>query len=449
MHALIRLAHGEFGRSCVAAIGAMRFSCVASAAHFFILEGTKMSKLRKCLSAILCLILLIGTVAVGNGEFAEVLTMAASAEVPDGLKYDVSGGEVTIKPSINASGDLKIPSEIEGYPVTSIDDYAFYGCAGLTSITIPDCVTSIGIHAFGDCAGLMSISVESGNPKYHSAGNCLIETESKILIAGCNTSEIPNDGSVTSIGDYAFSARAGLTSVEIPEGVTSVGKFAFYRCTGLTSIKIPNSVTSIGDRAFYGCKRLTSVKIPNSVTNIGENAFPEGTSVTYTEITDGGTQEGTIVSDEPVVAIMYLCASGPHTPYFTGHAWICIRNISENTLTVDGNDIVPGEMVSFGLHSFKPNSFKAMLCNEEMDIYKGETVRALAYEITQSDLDSAEREITASRWKWYELFTHNCTNFAASVWNEATDLHVFSFCFPFIIQIQIALKGSTPLLMER
>ena len=79
--------------------------------------------------------------------------------------------------------------------------------------------------------------------------------------------------SVTSIGDYAFYGRSGLTSVTIGNSVTSIEEYAFYDCSGLTSVTIPNSVTSIGEYAFKGCCGLTSVTIPNSVTSIGDWAF--------------------------------------------------------------------------------------------------------------------------------------------------------------------------------
>ena len=111
--------------------------------------------------------------------------------------------------------------------VTSISNFAFSGCTGLTAVTIPDSVTSIGRSAFSGCASLTSIT-------------------------------IPN--SVTSIGGCAFLGCTGLTSITIPDSVTSIGANAFYGCTGLTSITIPNSVTSIGENAFYGCARLTSIK---------------------------------------------------------------------------------------------------------------------------------------------------------------------------------------------
>ena len=194
--------------------------------------------------------------------------------------YDCSGlTSVTIPDGVTSIGksafsgcsgltSVKIPDSI-----TSIGDSAFSGCSGLTSITIPSSVTSIGDSAFGSCSGLTSIIVASNNKKYHSDGNCLIETESKTLISACKNSVIPADGSVTSIGSSAFDGCSGLTSITIPSSVTSIGGYAFYGCTGLTSITIPNSVTTIGGCAFNSCSGLTSITIGNGVTYIGNSAF--------------------------------------------------------------------------------------------------------------------------------------------------------------------------------
>ena len=157
--------------------------------------------------------------------------------------------------------------------VTSIGDDAFRGCSSLTSVKIGNSVTSIGDDAFRGCSSLMSISVDAKNTKYHSSGNCLIETATKTLILGCQNSVIPSDGSVTSIGSSAFSGCSGLTSITIPNSMTSIGSYAFSGCSGLTSITIPDSVTSIGYYAFYGCSSLLSVTIGNGVTSIGNYAF--------------------------------------------------------------------------------------------------------------------------------------------------------------------------------
>ena len=186
--------------------------------------------------------------------------------------------------------NVSIPSS-----VTSIGDYAFYFCINLTSITIPEGVTSIECFVFGGCDSLTSITIPSSvtsigeqaftcgfsltriivsaeNPVYHSEGNCLIETESKTLVVGCENSIIPDNGSVNSIGDWAFVGYRGLTSITIPDSVNSIGDWTFAYC-GLTSIIIPDSVNSIGDYAFWYCDSLASITIPDSVTSIGEQAF--------------------------------------------------------------------------------------------------------------------------------------------------------------------------------
>ena len=176
--------------------------------------------------------------------------------------------------------------------VTSIGSSAFYGCSSLTNVTIPDSVTSIGSSAFQGCTGLTSIRVNSQNKTYHSSGNCLIETATKTLIAGCKASVIPTDGSVMSIGSSAFDGCTSLTGITIPDSVTSIGYYAFRGCTGLTSVTIPNSVTSIGYYAFRGCTGLTSVTIPNSVTSIGYAAFSGCTGLTSVTIPDSVTSIG-------------------------------------------------------------------------------------------------------------------------------------------------------------
>lgn len=158
--------------------------------------------------------------------------------------------------------------------VTSIGYSAFLGCPRLTSVTIGNGVTSIASYAFSSCTGLTSIEVAIGNTKYHSSGNCLIKTETKTLISGCKTSIIPADGSVTSIGEAAFSGCSGLASITIPDSVMSIATCAFDKCTGLTSIIIPDSVKSLGSSAFSGCSSLTKINmLPTTPPTIQNNTL--------------------------------------------------------------------------------------------------------------------------------------------------------------------------------
>ena len=179
-----------------------------------------------------------------------------------GYCYELTS--VTIGNGVKSIGDYafeycySLTSIIIPDSVTSIGNYAFRDCYELTSVTIGNGVKSIGDYAFEDC-GLTSITVAEGNSVYHSEGNCLIETASKTLIAGCKTSVIPADGSVTGIGEGAFIYCDGLTSVIIPDSITSIGSYAFSNCNNLTSVTIGSSVQSIGSSAFSYCYKLVEV----------------------------------------------------------------------------------------------------------------------------------------------------------------------------------------------
>ena len=219
-----------------------------------------------------------------------------SITIPDGVKsigywtfLGCSGiTSITIPDSVTSIGECAfsgcsgLTSMTIGNGVTDIGNYAFANCIRLTSITIPDSVKSIGgstfsgcsaltgitigkgvtsidSRAFSSCGMLASITVDSYNTVYHSKGNCLIHTADKVLVIGCNNSVIPSDGSVKSIGSYAFYSRSGLNSITIPRGVQSIGESAFLGCNGLTIIVLPDSVTSIAPSAFSACNGITAV----------------------------------------------------------------------------------------------------------------------------------------------------------------------------------------------
>ena len=194
----------------------------------------------------------------------------------DGIFYNIISSEssnfevcVTYKGSSynefsnEYTGSVAIPERVtyngENYSVTSIEDYAFYKCTGLTSVTIPNSVTGIGNNAFYSCSGLIDVTIGSN---------------------------------VTSIGELAFRNCSGLTSVTIPNSVTSIENGVFYDCSGLTNVIIPNSVTSIGGSAFRGCSTLAGVTIPNSVTSIGAMAFNKCIALTDVTIPDNVTSIG-------------------------------------------------------------------------------------------------------------------------------------------------------------
>ena len=177
------------------------------------------------------------------------------------VNYAVSGGTAYVASSPGASGDIVIASTYNGYPVTVIAGYAFWGCAGLTSVTIPNSVTNIGTQAFFNCTSLTSVTIP----------NSVISLGSYVFHGCPSLTNVTIGNSVTSIGNGTFSECTGLTSIIIPNSVISIGDYVFFDCSSLTSVIIGNSVTSIGSYAFSRCTSLTSMAIPNSVTSIGNS----------------------------------------------------------------------------------------------------------------------------------------------------------------------------------
>jgi len=198
------------------------------------------------------------TIEIREGETSEVIVEMSKILEPTRYPGVVVKNGVLIKVPKDFKGDFVI-----GVGVTSIGEYAFSQCSGLSSVTIPNSVTSIGEYAFSCCYGLTSITIPNSVKSigYLAFNEC----------TGLSSVTIPN--SVSSIGEAAFYGCIGLTSIKIPDSVIRIGDNTFYGCIGLTSIKIPNSVKIIGNGAFWECEGLTSVTIPNSVTNIGGSAF--------------------------------------------------------------------------------------------------------------------------------------------------------------------------------
>ena len=157
--------------------------------------------------------------------------------------------------------------------VQKIDKGAFALCMNLETVSLPASVTEIVNNPFERCIALKSFTLDKNNTVFHSAGDCLIETATKTLVMGCQTSVIPADGSVTVIGNGAFSAQIELKNIVIPECVTKIGEGAFAYCMGLTSINIPEGIEEISASTFYGCTEITDIIIPNTVKKIGDCAF--------------------------------------------------------------------------------------------------------------------------------------------------------------------------------
>ena len=193
--------------------------------------------------------------------------------------YNISSNPMVYADNLYINGKLLQGELIIPNSVTSLGDYAFYNCKGLTSATIGNSVTRIGDSAFSNCSSLISVTI---GDSVTSIGNH--------AFSGCsNLTSIVIPDSVTSIESYAFAFCSSLTSISMPDSVTVVGEWSFYYCTSLRDITIPNNVTSIGNCAFANCTSLTSITIPDNVTSIAPGVFSGCSNLTSITIPDGIT----------------------------------------------------------------------------------------------------------------------------------------------------------------
>lgn len=265
----------------------------------------------------------------------------SSGTTTNGLNYTISDtGEVKITGYSGTDGDVVIPSEINGKPVTTIGKNAFDGkneitsviippsvtsigeyafrSTNLTSVTIPGSVENIGVSAFAMCSKLSNVTIGNGVKSIGWCAFTICTSLTNIIIPasvtfidsaafnGCSSlSGFQVDGSNTkysSLNGVLFDKNITKlircpqgfteTSYSIPGSVTSIGEGAFFTCEKLTNITIPDGVTSIGSDAFAECSNLTSITIPNNVRSIGDYAFAQCSNLTSITIPNNVTSIG-------------------------------------------------------------------------------------------------------------------------------------------------------------
>ena len=245
------------------------------------------------------------------------ITITGQEFETDGIRYKIGKNNTVSVVSREAkySGDVVLPGSVEfngnTYIVTVIADYAFSGCSGLNTLTLPNSVTSIGRQAFAGCSGLTTIVSEIANPFAIDDGfDEDIYAKTMLIVPPGKKSAYQNTAGWKQFTNIVEAGQGGIIGYRfeadgiryeigeyncvtvIPNGysgdivipnqvtfngcnytVTSIRYSAFEGCNGLKSVIIPNSVTYIGSSAFSDCNDLDSVYIPSSVTYIGSYAF--------------------------------------------------------------------------------------------------------------------------------------------------------------------------------
>lgn len=234
--------------------------------------------------------------------------------------------------------DIVIPVSYNGLPIKAINDYAFYGCTGLKSVTINmpladeegriNALTTIGISAFSGCTSLESITIpttltEIG--KYAFFGCESLERVDFEKVKPASTDKSASLYKALSVGSQAFSGCEQLStvyvkdlaawcetlfadatsnplyysnslsvnstgaslSIAVPNSAEYIGSYAFVNYALLESVTLSDNISSIGDSAFRGCVMLEEIVVSENVVTIGNSAFEDCASLNEVVIPDG------------------------------------------------------------------------------------------------------------------------------------------------------------------
>lgn len=286
--------------------------------------------------------------------------------------YEIQNGEATItgynKELLRSK--VLIPQEIEGYPVTTIGDRAFYdmpsgigkefyipdnvttfgkeafaGSAYLDAVRMPQKLTKMGEGVFAACLQMHFLEIPDslteipdeafvncwgyGSARDYSVEQCIGKNVTKIgksAFAGCwNMGRVGRawgDGrlpeKLESIGEGAFQYCYTIKKLQIPAGVTVIADRTFQGCERLESIQFDGDITMIGAEAFDGCVALTSMPLSKSLNLIGADAFRDCTALTDFQLVEGNThfqvQQGALMTADATRLLTYA-ASAPQQSF--------------------------------------------------------------------------------------------------------------------------------------
>lgn len=221
----------------------------------------------------------------------------------NGLVYDLYKDHIVIQSYKGSDPELKIPSEIDGVPVTSITVYAFSKNKTITSVEIPESITFLGTGAFYDCKNLKDITFLERTELLDIDLNTFVGTawldaqpEGPLYVGDTLLTYLGNIPENTTveikegtklIADNAFSGREDLTSIALPDSLEYIGVDAFSECTELEEIGLNNGLVEIGGSAFMDCDKLQEIVIPDSVKVIGGTAFSACDSLESVTLPEG------------------------------------------------------------------------------------------------------------------------------------------------------------------
>ncbi len=182
-----------------------------------------------------------------------------NSEADSWAGYTKPVGAVTVPDSVPYLGTM--------HAVTAVDEYTFYECGEITSVTLPPTVASLGSMAFFMCSAMQSVNIPDGVSRipYACFGGCYA-----LLSA-----DVPS--SVSVIDDYGFLSCIGMQTLTLHQGLDSIGKNAFRRCLALEHVTLPEGLRFIDIQAFMQDTSLRRIDLPSTLEIMLGNTFREAT----------------------------------------------------------------------------------------------------------------------------------------------------------------------------
>lgn len=227
--------------------------------------------------------------------------------VQEGLKFDLFRESARVVGLAEDIGEVNVPEQIEGRPVTVVAKGAFRNAATVRKVTLPRTVTLLGANAFENCSSLTNVELPSDLETINASVflNCArletvrlpaaLERIASQAFSGCtslrdlshfvatgpkserrvqrNLVEHSLPVTLSYIGEAAFSGCEALRKIVIPYQVTSIPARAFENCGRLGTVWLHSGIAAVGERAFSGCTELKELRLPRALTSLGEGAF--------------------------------------------------------------------------------------------------------------------------------------------------------------------------------
>ncbi|MBR1717326.1 MAG: leucine-rich repeat domain-containing protein [Paludibacteraceae bacterium] len=255
-------------------------------------------------------------------------------------------------------GCSKLPSITIGNHVTTIEQSAFYNCSALKSITIPPSVTSIGTSAFVGCWAMESVYITdlaawchinfssyTSSPFYRNARSDVAHGGGNLYVNGTKVTTLRIPDGITEIPHRAFFGFMGITSIQFNQ-VTTIGNHAFAACHGLTSLTFPEGVTAINYNTFGNCSQLQTIYLPASLTTFGDYVWWNCDALTdiYVSWTENIPSLSTSITDKyPQSDITLHVPCGTIPLYKEAMRWwsytIVDETVASGTCGADGDNL--------------------------------------------------------------------------------------------------------------